>query len=60
VVAELTEAFPGIEVKLIPGSGGIFEVAVDGAPVFSKKRIGRHAQPGEVVELVRAKRPGGS
>jgi len=55
VAAELTEAFPGIEVKLIPGSGGVFEVTLDGAVVFSKKRAGRHAQPGEVVEVVRAK-----
>ena len=55
MAAELTEAFPGIEVKLIPGSGGVFEVIVDGAMLFSKKRAGRHAQPGEVVEAARAK-----
>ena len=55
MAAELTEAFPDLEVKLIPGSGGIFEVTLDGALVFSKKRVGRHAQPGEVVEVVRAK-----
>jgi selenoprotein W-related protein len=55
VAAELTEAFPAIEVSLIPGSGGIFEVTVDGALVFSKKRVGRHAQPGEVAEAVRTK-----
>jgi len=56
VAAELSEAFPDLEVKLIPGSGGIFEVSVDGATVFSKKRMGRHAQPGEVVEAIRAKK----
>jgi selenoprotein W-related protein len=55
VAAELTDAFPGMEIKLIPGSGGIFEVTVDGAVVFSKKRAGRHALPGEVVEVVRAR-----
>lgn len=60
MAAELAEEFPGIEVKLIPGSGGIFEVSVDGVPVFSKKRVGRHAQPGEVVEILRARRSGGS
>ena len=48
-----------MEVKLIPGSGGIFEVTIDGALVFSKKRAGRHAQPGEVVEAVRAKKSRG-
>jgi len=56
VAAELTEAFPDMEIKLIPGSGGVFEVTVDGGMIFSKKRVGRHAQPGEVVELLRAKR----
>ncbi len=55
MAAELTEAFPAIEVSLIPGSGGIFDVTVDGALVFSKKRVGRHAQPGEVAEAVRTK-----
>ena len=56
MAAELTEAFSDMEIKLIPSSGGIFEVAIDGAVVFSKKRVGRHAQPGEVVEVVRAKK----
>ena len=56
MAAELTEAFPDLEVKLIPGSGGIFEVNLDGVVVFSKKRVGRHAQPGEVVEALRAKK----
>jgi selenoprotein W-related protein len=43
-------------VKLIPSSGGVFDVTVDGQLVFSKKKIGRHAQPGEVVRLIREKR----
>jgi len=38
---------------LIEGSGGAFEVVVDGVSVFSKKHVGRHAQPGEVLALVR-------
>jgi len=38
---------------LIEGAGGVFEVAVDGVQVFSKKRLGRHAQPGEVLARVR-------
>jgi hypothetical protein len=32
----------------------VFEVTVDGALVFSKKAVGRHAEPGEVVRLMRA------
>ena len=44
VIAKLT---------LIPARDGRFEVSVDGALVFSKAALQRHARPGEVVELVR-------
>ncbi len=36
---------------LIPSSGGVFEVRVNGELVFSKKQLGRHA---EVEEIRRA------
>ena len=52
-MAELQQAFPGIETKLVPSSGGVFDVMVDGALVFSKRAVGRHAKPGEVVDLIR-------
>ncbi len=52
-MAELQQAFPGIETKLVPGSGGIFDVMVDGKLVFSKRAVGRHAKPGEVVGLIK-------
>jgi hypothetical protein len=32
----------------------VFEVTVDGTLMFSKKAAGRHAEPGEVVRLMRA------
>ena len=38
---------------LHPSDGGKFEVSVNGELVFSKKQVGRHAEPGEVVGLVR-------
>lgn len=38
---------------LVPSDGGRFEVSVNGELVFSKKQVGRHADPGEVVGLVR-------
>ena len=44
VIAELT---------LITGSKGIFDVIVDGDVLYSKKTTGRHAEPGEVLELFR-------
>jgi selT/selW/selH-like putative selenoprotein len=53
LAAELKKAFPEGEVRLVESSGGVFEVAVDGAVVFSKKASGRHASPGEVLELIR-------
>jgi len=36
----------------------VFEVMVDGSLVFSKKELGRHAQPGEVLRLMEARRGG--
>jgi selenoprotein W-related protein len=39
---------------LIPSSGGVFDVTADGRLVFSKKAVGRHAAPGEVVGLLKA------
>jgi len=53
-VAEIAEEWPDATVRLVPGSGGVFEVTVDGTLVFSKKALGRHAQPGEVVTAMRA------
>jgi len=35
-------------------SGGRFEVFRDGVPVYEKSKTGRHAQPGEVLALLRA------
>jgi selenoprotein W-related protein len=34
--------------KLIPSTGGKFEVTVNDEVVFSKKQMGRHAEEGEV------------
>ena len=34
--------------KLIPSTGGRFEVTVNDELVFSKKQLGRHAEPGEI------------
>jgi len=36
----------------VESSGGVFEVTVDGSLVFSKKALGRHATPGEVLRLM--------
>jgi selenoprotein W-related protein len=44
VIAELT---------FITGSKGVFDVIVDDDVLYSKKTTGRHAEPGEVLELFR-------
>jgi len=38
---------------LVPSDGGKFEVKVDEHLVYSKLQTHRHAEPGEVVGLVR-------
>jgi selenoprotein W-related protein len=38
---------------MIPSSNGRFEVTLDDELIFSKADLGRHAEPGEVVALVR-------
>lgn len=40
-------------VSLVPSDGGRFEVTVNDKLVYSKLNTGRHAQPGEVLGLVR-------
>lgn len=36
---------------LTTGSKGVFDVMVDGHPIYSKSKTGRHAEPGEVLDL---------
>lgn len=38
---------------LVESSGGVFEVTCDGALIYSKRRLGRHAKAGEVVASLR-------
>lgn len=33
------------------GDKGIFDVVVDGELVYSKHQTGRHAEPGEILEI---------
>ena len=42
---------------MTPSGGGRFEVVLDGTPVFEKSKLGRHAQPGEVLRLIDAALP---
>jgi selenoprotein W-related protein len=38
---------------LVPSDGGRFEVSANGQLLYSKLQTHRHAEPGEVVKLVR-------
>ena len=41
------------EITLIPASGGVFEVDLDGQEIFSKNTLQRHAEYEEVAQPVR-------
>ena len=41
------------EVALVPGTGGIFEVRLDGELLFSRKEHGRFPESKELKQLVR-------
>ncbi|MGZ4482015.1 MAG: SelT/SelW/SelH family protein [Gaiellales bacterium] len=41
------------EVALVPGSGGVFEVRVEGVPVWSRAENGGFPEPTEVKRAVR-------
>jgi selenoprotein W-related protein len=49
---ELRKAF-GVEATLTPGSGGAFEVTVDGQRIFSKLQNGRFPESGEIVQQLK-------
>ena len=50
---ELKKEF-GVEVELIPASGGVFEVVYKGKLLFSKKERGRFPTEGEVAAAIKS------
>jgi len=42
----------GASVELIASSGGVYEVTVDGKLIFSKKKLGRFPDEGEIKRLI--------
>jgi len=40
-------------ITLVPSDGGRFEVTINGKLLYSKLETHRHAEPGEVLGLVR-------
>ena len=50
-MAELKQKY-GVDAKLIPSGGGVFEVTLDGSLIFSKKKLGRFPEDSEVFEEI--------
>jgi len=43
----------GVEIELIAGSNGIYDVIMDGRKIFSKYEKGRFPQTEEIIRLIR-------
>ncbi len=41
------------ELEIVPGTGGVFDVEVDGDQVFTKQMLGRYPDPDDVMPLLR-------
>jgi selenoprotein W-related protein len=39
--------------KLVPSRGGVFEFSLNGELLFSKKKLGRHAEIDEIRKLLK-------
>lgn len=50
-MSERLESHPDIEVTLIPGSGGAFEIVDDGQLKYSKLKLGRFPTDDEVDQI---------
>ncbi|MCH7599690.1 MAG: Rdx family protein [Myxococcales bacterium] len=44
----------GVESELVCGAGGVFDVVVDGARVFSKHESGRFPEEDEILSKIRS------
>ena len=56
-MAELLRKYePEIEtITLVPSDGGRFEVTLNGTLIYSKLQTHRHAEPGEIAEILQKK-----
>ncbi|PLX52195.1 MAG: hypothetical protein C0612_03185 [Desulfobulbaceae bacterium] len=43
----------GVDIELVAGSNGIFDVTVDGKLIFSKFEQGRFPQADEIISLIK-------
>ncbi len=54
VEQELKTTHPDVNVQLIPGQGGIFDVVADGTLIFSKRITGRFPENDEISKLIQS------
>jgi selT/selW/selH-like putative selenoprotein len=43
----------GVDATLTAGSGGVFDVMVDGKTIFSKKQVGRFPEAVEILGMLK-------
>ena len=56
MAAELKQALPNRieDVQLVPSGGGVFEIRSGNRLVFSKRKLGRFPDPGEVEAALKS------
>jgi selenoprotein W-related protein len=42
----------GVDVELVAGTNGVYEVTADNVLIFSKRQLGRFPDEGEIVRLL--------
>ena len=55
--AEILQSFPDAKIQLIGGGGGIFDIHLDGALLYSKQKdsCGGFPEQGQIEQLLREK-----
>jgi len=54
LAAEIEKQF-GLKPRLIKSHGGVFEITIGNDLIFSKKKLGRFPQPGEIEKELEAR-----
>lgn len=54
MAAEIEKQF-GLKPRLIKSHGGVFEITIGNDLIFSKKKLGRFPQPGEIEKELEAR-----
>ena len=44
-----------LDIELVAGSNGIFDISLDGKMIYSKSEQGRFPQAGEIIKLIEDK-----